>query len=363
VAIKTTITDGCGEGIDAGVHKKPDLASGLVVYTEPYRDTIAQTKFAINDTFGADINQSATFTGTPEGVHNGIDSTLWTASALSGTWDFESTDQFKSGAKSVDGTAANNNTVAQFEKASTISTGSYVALTGWVYISDWSTGGSVKEIEIELRTAGVLQGNFINVSEYLDSTSFGVWQKIIIPLGDFNTGTVDIDQVWVRNRDQGGGAAPNFYLDDIQFEETGGTQVYSVIPDTGTIFKPDSLTISLADAYDSTLANSSVPNIKYNQLLGVSKLDGGIILRLTVDDKVRFQAILKQHLDFIQIPFNWSASGDGTNTSISYIIDFGKVPLELDSRRGDKIELIISDDLSGLLHFRASFRGSTEQIA
>ncbi|HUU35357.1 MAG TPA: hypothetical protein VMW48_14935, partial [Vicinamibacterales bacterium] len=41
-------------------------------------------RFFSNDTYGADMNVNVAFGASPVGVHNGIDSVLWTGSAISG---------------------------------------------------------------------------------------------------------------------------------------------------------------------------------------------------------------------------------------------------------------------------------------
>ncbi len=53
--------------------------------------------------------------------------------------------------------------------------------------------------------------------------------------------------------------------------------------------------------------------------------------------------------------------GDGTNTWIKYDIDFD-FPLVLDSRTKDTLDMILSDDLSGLLYHRVLIRGYTETL-
>lgn len=362
MAIKTVITDGCGEGIDAGVHKKNDVPSGIVSYTEPYRDFIAQTKPLLSETTGGvDANVNASFSGTPDGIHDGTDSALWTGSALTGTWTFDSTAQAQAGTKSVDATATVNNDEAQFARASAITASDYAAMTGYIYITAWPATGT-KEVELRNRLAGVDVGNSVNLSNYINTGVLNSWQKYTIPLADFGLGADSIDQLVVKTIDIGGGAAPDYYLDTMQWEETG-SEVFSVSADQGTKYYITNMSITMADAYDGTLASASHPNIKYNQLLGISKLTNGIVFRLTADDIVRFNGVFQQHIDYMTFPgLKVSTGGDATNTWLQYDIAFD-YPFVMDSRSKDKLEMILSDDLSGLLFHRVLVRGYTETIA
>lgn len=361
MAIETIITGGAGEALNAAVIEKQDLPRGLVVYTEPARSYIAQTKALASETTGGiNANVNAAFSGTPDGIHNGTDSVLWTGSALTGTWTFDSTAQAQAGTKSVDATATIGNDEAQFERGSTVSAGDYQALSGYIYITGWPTSGT-KEVELRFRLAGVDQSSTVNLSEYINTGTLNAWQKFAIPLADFGLGAVNIDQLIVKTIDIGGGAAPDYYLDTVQLEETG-QEIFSAIADTGSKYYVTDLSITMADAYDSTLANSSVQNIKYNQLLALAKLGNGILFRLTTNEIVRFQGVFQQHVDFMTFPgLTVESGGDATNTWIRYSVKFD-FPFVMDSRTKDKFEMILSDDLSGLLYHRVLISGYTETI-
>jgi hypothetical protein len=362
MTIKSVITDGCGEGLDAGVHFKQDVPPGLVAFTEPYRDFIAQTKPLLSETTGGiNANVDASFSGTPDGIHNGTDTALWTATAISGTWTFDSTGQAQAGTKSIDATATVDNNEAQLERSSAITANSYTAMTGYIYITAWPATGT-KEVELRTRLAGVDVGNTVSLSNYVSTGTLNTWQKFTIPLADFGLGADSIDQVIVKTVDIGGGVAPDYYLDTMQWEETG-SETFSVTPDLGTKYYVTHMSITMADAYDGTLASASHPNIKYNQLLGVSKLTNGIVFRLTTDQIVRFSGIFQQHIDYMTFPgLKVTTGGDATNTWLQYDIVFD-YPFVMDSRTKDKLEMTLSDDLSGLLYHRVLVRGYTETIA
>jgi hypothetical protein len=359
MGIKTIIGDGSGAGLEAGVHRKPDLPSGLVVYSEPIRNFIAQTYPLVNSETGAiDANIDASFSGTPDGIHNGTDSVLWTATAISGTWTFDSTAQAQQGTKSIDATATVNDNEAQLERSSAITANDYTAMTGYIYITSWP-GSGTKDVQLRTRLAGVDVGNSIDLSNYITVGTLNTWQKFSIPREDFGLNSDSIDQVVIKTVDLGGGAAPDYYLDTMQWEEQGQA-IYQLNQDIGTKFYATDLSITIVDAYDSTLASASMPNIKYNQLLGLSALNNGIIFRLTTDDIIRFNGVFKQHADFMTFPgLTIQTGGDATNTWLTYNIKLD-YPFVLDNRLKDSFEMILSDDLSGLLFYRVFIRGYTE---
>ena len=359
MAIEVQITDGRGFNGEASVIKQPDVPSGLVTYTEPYKTVISQTKSMVNATYGADFNVNAAFSGTPVGIHDGTDSVEWTASALSGTWDFASTTQNQAGTKSVEAINTINNNEAQFEGGSPISTGGYTAISGYIHLTGWATSGT-KDVTFRNRLAGVNVGLELSLSDYIDTTLIGSWQKFTITLADFAMPVQNIDQLVVKTVDIGSGAPPNYYLDEMNYQEAGSA-VWTVEPDKQSIFRITQLNITLADALDTTLTAASHQNLAYNKLLGLSALTSGINLKLTTGGIVRFNGNFRQHLDFVGYPgIEIQSGGDGTNAWVSYNVTFDP-PFTMDSRTEDKFELTISEDLSGLLSARVLVRGGKEE--
>ena len=81
----------------AHVHPFPTASGthiGLVVLSHPFVETEPSTQFFTNSTFGIAMNQNVAFSGTPEQIHDGIDQTLYTASAVTGSkFTFNQDDQ------------------------------------------------------------------------------------------------------------------------------------------------------------------------------------------------------------------------------------------------------------------------------
>jgi hypothetical protein len=308
------------------------------------------------------MNQNIAFSGTPDGIHDGTDSVLWTGSNLVGAnFVFDSTAQAKAGTKSVDGTATVNADEALFTRSSAIDSSGYAALSGSIYLTSWATSGT-KEVSLRVRLAAVDVGVSVNLSDYIDTTIFNTWQDFVIPVVDFGLLGSNMDELVVQTVDIGGGAPPDYYLDELDWQETGGAETYLVEPTANHRYSITTMTIAMADAYVSTLTDGTHQKLPYNQLLGVSELSTGIQFKLTTDDTVRFNSLFKHHLDFMGFPgTEVQSGGDGTNTWATYNYTFDP-PFVMDARKGDKLEVIINDNLSGLLRLRVLVRGEEEEF-
>lgn len=81
---------GSGEGIvEQSMHQRDgrvvaETLPGAVVYQERLLQFNPEVHPFLNDDFGINMNQNISFGGTPVGIHNGIDSTLWTGSNIAG---------------------------------------------------------------------------------------------------------------------------------------------------------------------------------------------------------------------------------------------------------------------------------------
>lgn len=324
-------------------------------------------RFFSNNTYGVDMNQNITFGGTPHKIHNGTDSTEWTGSIEAGSgsaFDFASTDQANTGTKSVDATGSLNGNYALFSKpSSTIAVDDYVAITGYIYITSWSTLGTRKDVDVELRNNGVVQGNRVSLSDYIDTANFNSWQKFSIPLADFGLTNETADEFGVETIDEGAGSAPNYYLDDIQFEETNATAEFRLTPPEGKLYTIWDIKFSIVAPWSAMASDGSKPEITYNKFMDMNALDNGLVVIDNRIEGIRFSAALNNNMDFMQLPVaNWEVKGyDETNAIIEIHFDFNSnTPVLLDDAQGDYNSITISTDLSSLLFFRASARGTLE---
>jgi hypothetical protein len=301
------------------------------------------------------LNVDASIGGTPEQMHNGIDTVLWTASALSGTWVFDSTAQAQSGIKSIDATATTNNDTALLTSGSTITMSNYASLTGWVYITSWPTTGT-KNVRLQFRNGGVVVGLQIDLSNYVNTLLFNTWQKFIIPLSDFGVASTSlIDEFTITSIDSGSGAAPDYYLDNIQLEQLGGNIIYSINPDSDDFWDVQSISITMVRPYNSTLTNGTMINIPYDGLLGLGTLANGINFQRIQDSEVAFSGLVKDFIDVIEALGETKiiTGSDGVNTWVKVTKIF-PTAFRLVGRNADRLQVILSDDLSSFTRFRIS---------
>jgi len=330
----------------------------LVVATRPLKTYINNAEFFTNDEYGNALNQDASSGGTPIRVHDGIDTSLWTASSIAGgKFTFNSTDQAKVGSRSVKTDNAAVNNIMQFAKGSSQALSAYISLSMWIYVDkDWKAGDSISIYGWD----GALVGNEVLLEDYFDWSSFDVWQQINIPFSamGLSAATVDSFRIQILTKE---GKSPKFYLDEIQIEETGTPIEFTIEPEVGTWLHVDSLNFTLADAYAGTVGDGTMPSLAYNSLLGVSALATGLRLNQTSYDGTDITYVFNQLLDFMT--FNDASivgsGSDGTNTWVTVQIKFAE-PLILKAERLGKLTLTVNDNLSGLLVFKVSANAKAE---
>jgi len=334
---------------------------GLVVATHPYKTYENALKFFFNDNYGVDMNINTAPVGTPELVHNGIDSVLWTASDIvaGDKTTFNSTDRAYDGTRSVKCDNTDDDGVYQFAKGGPLDCTLYSAITMFVNVDkDWKAGDIVSLYGWNT-TTGLQVGVAVDLKTYFDYLGYDEWHKITIPLSDMGdlSGSTILDALRIRQV-ASEGKAPKYYLDNIQFEPaslTGVPTEYELKPDKGTWLHVQSMHVTIADAYTGTLADSSMPNIPYDSILGVPKLSSGIRYVKRVNGEIPTSFSIRQFLDLMSFG-NATISGqgsDGTNTWVSISMEF-TTPILLKSENEDRLSLTVNDDLSGLLHLRVS---------
>lgn len=349
MSIESQIVDENGNAVDIRRGFFNGRPRGLITYAAPLYEWKQRSLLFVNADGSRDMAIDATFSGTPDGVHNGTDSTLWTAAATVGTWDFASTAQFHSGTKSIEALNMSDGDIATIAKGSDLDFTNYVALTGWIYITRINAAN--QELSACFMDNGVLVGNTVNVIDYVDAGNLGVWQKFSIPRADLGIADVNIDELlfsFIVNA----GSAPRLYLDDIQVEEAGGDK-FVAAPAIGTTFQYKRIEFLLIDAIPSTVADGTMSGLAYDQLLGVSALTSGITLQTFSGGDPQVTVSFRQLSDFLGFTFELMSKGsDGANTFIKLAVDL-PVWITLNSRDGDRVEIGINDDLSGLLVFNA----------
>lgn len=354
----TSIQDGAVLEAEVRSHHE-GTHRGLVVLTDPLIEFSPKNNAFLNDVYGSALNQNISFSGTPEIIHNGGTSTEWTGSAIQGAWNFAD-----SGKVSL--TGANNNDEAEFteETPTTIDLSGYTTLTGKINLTTYS--GANNTLSIAFDNAGTPVGNSVLIDDYIDAGIIGTEQTFVIPKADMGLTTQLVDGFRITlNRT--GGAKPTMTFDDIQFEETGDSAVFTSSTPINTTYHIHALRFSFVDNISGIVTvagateNATHAGLSYNQILGVSKLTNGIILQLTQKGERVFSENLKQLGDFLSAGANVvDTMSDGTNTCVTIDLPFNKDIVLTGNGSDNSITITINDNLSGLLTFTATAIGALE---
>lgn len=373
--LKVEIADGNGgdiaqikkRSVDGHPHKYP---AGVMTYTTPYRLERNRAISARDENGSSNMNVNGSVSGgTPDNIHDGTDSALWTGSNLTGSnFVFDSTTQAQAGTKSIDGSATVDNDAALFTRSSAIAHADYSALTGWIYITRWP-GSGTKDVRIRFRLAGTDIGTEIDLSTYIVTGTQNSWQAFTIPISDFALSGVNMDEMVVTTVDLGGGQPPDYFLDGLSLSDVaGGAPVsFRVGPNSGEIILmhgfvynmvfPWSTIATVAGATENFVANQF---LTYNKFAHLSELTSGITVRRVQNEVVGFSNVIKNNWDLLKATNHEITifAADDTNVMMKISTKF-EAPVELDGETGDYYEFVINDDLTSLLEFEIRGRAST----
>jgi len=346
----------------ADMHQREEYV-GQVVYTDQLLEFEQNSALAFNSTLGIEMAVDASFGGTPDPVHNGTDSAEWTGSNISGSKvTFDSTGKAYEGTKSVKVNSPTVNNVWQFDQGSTFTPANYTALTFYVFVeSNWITGGdSVEVYGWDTGTSSEV-GDRLKIESFFNEDQFGFWQKATIPLDGFNFNGNTFEALRMEFVSKTG-PAPVFYMDKIQFEETGGVATFDVTANKGHVFNVNSYSVTMIGPHASALVNTSIPNLDHTQFLDLASLATGITFSRVQKGVTAFAAVINNLGDLIKGGGRVaSIVGDGTNSVLVVDVIFDE-PVPLDSRFTDSLSFTISDDLSSLTSLTILARGRQRNI-
>lgn len=360
--IKSIITD-LKNNSSANIDSNSDLGNGLIVATRPLQEFDFRTQFFTSDTYGIEMNQNATFGGTPVLVYDenvGSGSGEWNTSAISGTWTFNSVTQHYNGSVSIDGRAtATNDVMSLAPGTGSFNFAGYTAITGWIYITTWGVGIKAINIYGWNTTTNTVVGITVNIANYINTGLFNIWQKFTIPLSDMNLVNQTINTLRIQVI---GTPPPDFFLDYIRIQETGGTIEYTLTPQSEnermyvcavnfTFVGPYSAITTVAGSTE----NATFPNLSYNKLLNLTALTNGIRFVRVQNNITKTNITIQTLFDFMSIANTniQSFFSDGTNAFLKLILIYTD-PIKLGNINSDYLSIYINDDLSSLLKFRTS---------
>ena len=357
-----------GDGLSAHINNDSgNEISGLVVAARDLKTYTNRPKFFINSTYGVDMNLAIAWGASPEPIYNGGDDTYWTITTeigIAGSFIEESTDQAHGATKSLDATpSSNDDTILLTDSAAgSIAMSDYAAITGWIYITGWAQVDTVG-VELQARIGGVNVGNSVDIGDYVETTVLNAWQQFTITKGEMGLSAQTVDELTIKTIDTGPALPPNYYIDDLQWEESGAINAvrYDLTPNNGTWLYVESIRIIMADAHTgiTTVAGATegatLPNIAYNKFLSVAALDTGIQFHKYSKGEVELIGVVNQLSDLLQFPGSKidSYGGDGTNAWMTVTFTM-PAPWVLKAEYNDFLSMTINDPLNGLLLLRMS---------
>ncbi len=358
--LKQAISDSSGTTVAVDTADGQDV--GLVVATRPLKIYKARMMF-FSDEFGdIEMAHDAAFGATPEKVHDGIDNVYWTGTVIKGTWTLNDTGSITdhtpadAGDHCIKGVGTGKNGAILLTHPTSIDLTMYAAITGWIYVIGWDVGGN---LELQARFAGGNVGNLANINIYFSEGLQGSWQQFIIPLDDLALNGLTIDSLLIRNSDD-----PNqFYLDDIQIEETGTVfRMYQLKPDPGTNLYVQKILTTYVAAYDTDHADASTLFMAYDATLGITLTNGWLFERVE-DGKVTDSQIVKSLHEMAYTGSKLSdVLCDGVNTmlTVEYIYP---VPEILKAENLESLKVQMQDpNMGDFISMRMAAIGYQEQI-
>ena len=336
----------------------------LYTKTKPYYQYENKVISFTNDVYGDNlaINASISASSLPEYVNDGGDNTYWTLSIISNFFnDFViSTNQNNTpgGSQSVDFSGDEDGDIAQFTRPSgLIDLTNFISLSGYIYLTSWPQTDTKQMNFYGWNTNTNTQvGVMANIGNYISTTTLNTWQRFVIPLSDLNLTNQTIDAIRLGIVDIGIGAAPDGYLDDIQFDainpNISGPQIYEVKSIIGKVLQIESISFCMVLPHTSILTDNSMLNFSYNKLGDINELENGILYRRIQNNETKSSWLLKNLKDFIKRPYAFISNvfGDNTYTTINIRWEFAENHV-LNYGSRDKISITISDDFSELQHF------------
>jgi len=356
-----------GNGLAADVdNDSGGETNGLVVASRDLKTYTNRPKFFINDTYGIDMNLAIAWGAVPEPIYNGVDAAYWTISTLignAGSFIEQSTDQAHTGTKSLDATpSTNDETVLLTEGGAGIVMTGYAAITGWIYITGWAQVDTVG-VELQARLVAVDAGNSVNIGDYVDTTVLNVWQQFTISKSDMGLTTQTVDELTIKTIDTGPALPPNYYIDDLQWEQSGTINAvrFDLTPNNGTWLHVETIKIIMAASHTGIITvkdnteDATLPAIPYDGFLSVSALDTGIQFHKYSKGIVELIGTVKQLSDFLQFPGSRvdGYGGDGTNSWLTITFDM-PTPWVLKAEHNGFMSMTINDPLNGLQLLRMS---------
>lgn len=336
-----------GDNIDVSgkLGALPDDQRSLIVYSTPAREFNGFASFLTDENGSSSMVVDASVSGTPENVYIDQVTPSWT---ISGSANFVSnattTPPPQASTEYVDATATINGDQWITTRSSAISISGYASISGYLYIDSWNA--SRHSVSLGVYNSGVLQGNTVNIDDYINTSSIGVWQKFIIPKDELGLSDQDIDQLIITTQTSSGNS-PNYHFDTLNLEQSGGV-LYKYQPAENQIFLFEQVIFSFKV--------SSAVTFEPNTFLGVTLANGFRIRTKISDDAVFSVGITNPAILMAAGSFPTTIEGT-SDTALSML---GGIPgggTYLVGSNEDSYSVLLQDDMTGFSDARVLIRG------
>lgn len=326
-------------------------SKALLVVSHPSTAYSTISAWLSNPTYSTQMARTLGFTGTPEVIY--AENVEWVGTAVDGTWVLNSTTGPQAGTYCIDGYETRHGDTLRLAHGTTdFDLSTMTALSGFIYIDNWSVAGT-KEIGISwVDSADDLVGTRLSLADYIDTTTFGEWLPISIPLEDFAVTSV-VRSLWVDIIKLGAGDAIDFRLDEIALQEAGGPITYSMYPPVDTSVRLTQLKCTMVDNWVGAANSGDMPNLSYDKFLGMDRLTKGILIKLYSGGQLVAVESVRDVRDMLSragATFG-PAIQDTENTMVSVLWNFQDGVL-MNYTDGDRVEVVIQDNMSELLDLK-----------
>lgn len=230
---------------------------------------------------------------------------------------------------------------------------SFDSISFWINVQAYPEGSVLRCGWAQSGSSSIV-GDTKKVEDYLPNHDIGVWQRVSIPLADFNLGSTQVGRFVLQARQTSG---QQFYFDDIDMlnSTSDGPYKFRVIGEAGIRKHVARITLLVA-APESGWSSTAFANI-------VGGLELGLILRQGVisTQEIIWSIVAKTNMEL----FGALVPSDPVNFSDGELmIVFNITPeiasIVLDDDAG--LEFIVRDDLSTLTNMRAFLQYGVEEL-
>lgn len=248
---------------------------------------------------------------------------------------------------------ANDNT--DFDNGSLLDVaGTYDTLSFWIQPKNYPNNASM---QVQWKNdVGTVIGTTLNIENYVSNMDIDVWQKVTIPIADFNlTNDVQVLRVVYKT-----GNNQQHWLDDFELQASGGggPYTYRAQSPTGVVYHVERLVI-VVSAPDTGWTSTAFASI-------AAGLESGLLIKyhnIGVAPQTFWTFNSKTNAELFGQFEAWnSVQFDNSEQLIAFSLnpDLSSVILVDDD---DVLDIVVRDDLSSLTSVRAFLHIGTEVIS